>query len=160
MKNIKLAIKAYLTRDKQACLKAFESNVPKYFTQAEIVDFDAFLEMIPNKVGVNKTYYFVVVFENEVIGCGGFGDKDNTKIITLAWGLIHQKFHKKGFGKELLAFRLEQIKEKYPNHIVYIDTTQYSYGFFEKYGFETTKITNDFYEKGLHRYDMQLLTNK
>lgn len=157
---MKLVIRAYETNDKQACLNAFESNVPKYFTQAEVADFDAFLEMVPYKVGVNKTYYYVVVFENEVIGCGGFGDKDNTDIITLAWGLIHQNFHKMGFGKELLTFRLAQIKEKYPNHIIYIDTTQYSYGFFEKYGFETTKITNDFYEKGLHRYDMQLLTNK
>jgi ribosomal-protein-alanine N-acetyltransferase len=154
---MKLEIRAYKITDKQACLKAFESNVPKYFTQAEIVDFDAFLEMIPNKVGVNKTYYYVVVFENEVIGCGGFGDKDNSDIITLAWGLIHQNFHKKGFGKELLAYRLLQIKEKFPNQPVYIDTTQYSYGFFEKYGFETTKITNDFYEKGLHRYDMKLV---
>lgn len=155
---MELQIRAYQTSDKQACLKAFESNVPKYFTKAEIADFDNFLDMFPNKVGVNKTYYYVLVFKNEVIGCGGFGDKDNTNIITLAWGLIHQNLHKKGFGKELLDFRLEQIKEKYPNHIVYIDTTQYSYGFFQKYGFEITKITNDFYEKGLHRYDMQLLT--
>ncbi len=157
---MELQIRAYENTDKQACLEAFESNVPKYFTQAEIADFDAFLEMVPNKIVANKTFYYVVVFGNEVIGCGGFGDKDNTNIITLAWGLIHRNFHKRGFGKELLAYRLAQIKEIYPNHIIYIDTTQYSYGFFEKFGFETTKITNDFYEKGLHRYDMELLTNK
>jgi ribosomal-protein-alanine N-acetyltransferase len=154
---MKLAIRAYQTSDKQACLEAFESNVPKYFTQAEIADYDKFLEMIPIKVEANKTFYYVVVFENEVIGSGGFGDKDNSDIITLAWGLIHQNFHKKGYGKVLLDYRLEQIKEKFPNQPVYIDTTQYSYGFFEKYGFETTKISNDFYEKGLHRYDMKLV---
>jgi ribosomal-protein-alanine N-acetyltransferase len=154
---MKLAIRAYQISDKQACLEAFESNVPKYFTQAEIADYDKFLEMIPIKVEANKTFYYVVVFGNEVIGCGGFGDKDNSDIITLAWGLIHQNFHKKGFGKVLLDYRLEQIKEKYPNQLVYIDTTQYSYGFFEKYGFETTKITHDFYEMGLHRYDMQFV---
>jgi predicted GNAT family N-acyltransferase len=154
---MKLVIRAYEITDKQACLKAFESNVPKYFTKAEIADFDKFLEMIPIKVEANKTFYYVIVFENEVIGCGGFGNKDNSEIITLAWGLIHQNFHKKGYGKELLTFRLAQIKEKFPNQPVYIDTTQYSYGFFMKYGFETTKITNDFYEMGLHRYDMQFV---
>ncbi len=138
-------------------MEAFESNVPKYFTQAEIADYDKFLEMIPIKVEANKTFYYVVVFENKVIGCGGFGDKDNSDIITLAWGLIHQNFHKKGIGKVLLDYRLDQIKEKFPNQPVYIDTTQYSYGFFEKYGFETIKITNNFYEKGLHRYDMKLV---
>jgi ribosomal-protein-alanine N-acetyltransferase len=154
---MKLAIRAYQISDKQACLEAFESNVPKYFTQAEIADYDKFLEMIPIKVEANKTFYYVVVFENKVIGCGGFGDKDNSDIITLAWGLIHQNFHKKGIGKVLLDYRLDQIKEKFPNQPVYIDTTQYSYGFFEKYGFETIKITNNFYEKGLHRYDMKLV---
>ena len=138
-------------------MEAFESNVPKYFTQAEIADYDKFLEMILIKVEANKTFYYVVVFGNEVIGCGGFGDKDNSEIITLAWGLIHQNFHKKGFGKELLVYRLRQIKEEFPNHNVYIDTTQYSFGFFEKFGFETTKITHDFYEMGLHRYDMQFV---
>jgi ribosomal protein S18 acetylase RimI-like enzyme len=35
-----------------------------------------------------------------------------------------------------------------------VDTTQFSYGFFERFGFKTTKITEDFYEKGMHRYDM------
>jgi N-acetylglutamate synthase-like GNAT family acetyltransferase len=154
---MKLAIRAYQISDKQACLEVFESNVPKYFTQAEIADYDKFLEMIPIKVEANKTFYYVVVFENKVIGCGGFGDKDNSDIITLAWGLIHQNFHKKGIGKVLLDYRLDQIKEKFPNQPVYIDTTQYSYGFFEKYGFETIKITNNFYEKGLHRYDMKLV---
>jgi predicted GNAT family N-acyltransferase len=154
---MKLAIRTYQISDKQACLEAFESNVPKYFTQAEIADYDKFLEMILIKVEANKTFYYVVVFGNEVIGCGGFGDKDNSEIITLAWGLIHQNFHKKGFGKELLVYRLRQIKEEFPNHNVYIDTTQYSFGFFEKFGFETTKITHDFYEMGLHRYDMQFV---
>jgi hypothetical protein len=50
---MKLVIRAYEITDKQACLKAFESNVPKYFTKAEIADFDAFLMGISNKVGVN-----------------------------------------------------------------------------------------------------------
>ena len=37
---------------------------------------------------------------------------------------------------------------------VLIDTTQFSYPFFEKFGFETTKITKDFYAAGMDRYDM------
>jgi ribosomal protein S18 acetylase RimI-like enzyme len=96
----------------------------------------------------------VLVLGNEIIGCGGFGDKDNLGIISFAWGLIHNHFHKQGFGKILLKYRLEKINELYPFKTVLLDTTQHSFAFFEKNGFVITKITNDYYTKGMHRYDM------
>jgi len=37
-----------------------------------------------------------------------------------------------------------------------MDTTQFSYSFFEKYGFKIEKITENFYALGMHRYDMVL----
>lgn len=149
-------IRPYNYTDKEACLIAFESNVPKSFTKDEINLFSNFLDTFQNKNTTNKTYYYVLVLNNEIIGCGGFGDKEGTNKITLAWGLIHAHFHKKGFGELLLKFRLKKIKEIHPNNDLYIDTTQHSHGFFEKFGFVTTKITPDFYEKGLHCYDMVL----
>ena len=61
-----------------------------------------------------------------------------------------------GCGEKLLIYRIEQIKLLKPKFPVIIDTTQYSCGFFEKYGFKVTKITNDYYEIGMHKYDMIL----
>jgi ribosomal-protein-alanine N-acetyltransferase len=106
------------------------------------------------KPEAQRTRFFVVIADGIVVGCGGFGDKDNTGNITLAWGLVHKDYHKTGLGELLLLHRLEQIKLLYPSKPVGVDTTQFSYGFFERFGFKTTKITNDFYEKGMHRYDM------
>ncbi len=68
--------------------------------------------------------------------------------------LLEQRNFKKNGGKHLLLHRLEQIKQLNLNLPIVVDTTQYSFGFFKKHGFKTTKITKDFYEKGMHRYDM------
>ncbi len=153
-------IRLYNKLDKEQCLLAFKSNVPKFFTIEEIEDFDSFLDMLDaveeDKNSIIKTSYFVVELNNNIIGCGGLGDKDNKQIVSLAWGLIHNEFHKMGFGEKLLTYRLAFIKEQFPLFPVVIDTTQYSYKFFEKYGFKTTQITNDYYTVGMHRYDMVL----
>ena len=147
-------IREYIKSDNKNCLESFKSNVPDYFTEDEIVDFENFLTKIER--GDNKTYFYVMIYNQKVVGCGGFGDKDNNGIISLAWGLIHKEYHKKGFGKKLLLHRIEQIKKLKPKYPVIIDTTQYSYGFFEKYGFSTKLITKDYYTIGMHRYDMLL----
>jgi predicted GNAT family N-acyltransferase len=154
-----ITIRAYNKKDKNNCMAAFKSNVPTYFAVEEMKDFENFLDSIEFLDTINnnnKLYFFVIDYKQSVIGCGGFGDKDNAKIISLAWGLVHNDFHKKGYGKKLLLYRLEQIKLLYPKFPVVIDTSQYSYTFFEKYGFQTTKITKDYYSIGLHRYDMTL----
>lgn len=153
-------IRDFNKNDKESCVISFKSNVPLYFTEKEISQFESFLDnfqsQIINGKYFEKTYYYVVVSADKIIGCGGFGYNDKTNIATLAWGLIHKEFHKKGFGEKLLAYRLDQIKKLYPAASVLIDTTQFSYPFFEKFGFVTTKVTPDFYTAGMHRYDMTL----
>jgi ribosomal-protein-alanine N-acetyltransferase len=91
------------------------------------------------------------------VGCGGFGDKDNKNIISLAWGHIHKNEHKKGLGQQLLTYRLELIKQMYSQLPLLIDTTQFSYGFYKKNGFRLLKITENYYTEGMHRYDMELI---
>ena len=150
----KLQITPYKSSDNIKCIEAFESNVPTFFAIEEKEEFKAFLSKLEN--GSIQTKFFVVALNDEVIGCGGFGDKNNTSVVSLAWGLIHKNYHKQGFGEKLLRFRLERIKETVPNLPVIVDTTQFTSGFFEKFGFQTTKITNDYYADGLHRYDMIL----
>lgn len=147
------AIRLYTPSDKADCLSSFISNVPSYFTQEEVPEFESFLNRLEQPH--TKTIFYVVVNEGKIMGCGGFGDKYNTGILSLAWGLIHRDYHKMGFGKLLLQHRLNQIKLLHPGCPVIVDTTQFSFGFFEKFGFETLKITSDYYTKGMHRYDMK-----
>lgn len=155
-----IQIREYVSSDRNACLDAFISNVPQFFTKDEIADFESFLVRIEEqqrreKIG-RKTYFFVLLYDGRVVGCGGFGDKDGDNIISLAWGLIHRDFHRRGLGRELLTYRLKEIHRLYPSLPVVIDTTQFSFPFFQKFGFVTQKVTSDYYAPGMDRYDMML----
>jgi predicted GNAT family N-acyltransferase len=159
---MELVIREFALADKEECTEAFKSNVPDYFTEDEISDFERFLDNYSVRFTeintLRRTYYYTVLLQNKIIGCGGFGDKENNEVISLAWGLIHKHYHKKGLGEKLLLFRLEKLKNLSASSQVVIDTTQHTYTFFEKFGFVTTKITKNFYTKGMHRYDMILNT--
>ena len=72
----------------------------------------------------------------------------------MAWGMVDNALHKRGYGAQLLEYRINKMSELFPDTPVVLDTTQHSFGFFEKFGFSTVKVTNDFYAPGMHRYDM------
>lgn len=141
-------------------MDAFKTNVPKYFMEEEINDFDQFLAKLENPEETDKPPYYVMELDGKIIGCGGFGEKEGTDAITFIWGMVHNDYHKKGYGEHLLVFRLAEIKKQFPDKQVVLDTTQFSFPFFEKYGFRTVKITENFYGEGMHRYDMVLEDSK
>ncbi|WP_300664875.1 GNAT family N-acetyltransferase [Fluviicola sp.] len=149
-------IRKYSVSDKSACMEAFKTNVPKYFTAEEVNDFEQFLTKLENPEESDKLPYYVMELDNKLIGCGGFAEKEGKDAITFAWGMVHNEYHKKGFGEQLLVFRMAEIKKQFPGRQVILDTTQFSYPFFEKYGFRTVKITENAYGEGMHRYDMIL----
>jgi predicted GNAT family N-acyltransferase len=156
MNQFQTNIRLYNPSDRNACMMAFRSNVPKYFTLEEINDFEHFLNQLENPEESDKTLYYVLELENRIIGCGGFSLKEKVDAVTFSWGMVHQAYHKKGLGEELLRFRIREIKTRFPGKQIILDTTQFSYTFFERYGFKTVKVTDNFYATGMHRYDMVL----
>lgn len=152
-------IRKYEIADHSACMEMFLTNVPKYFTKEEVDEFDRFLAKLGDPEALDNPIYYVMQLDDKLIGCGGFGEKngiDGIAAITFVWGMVDNSYHKKGFGEELLRFRLAEIKIQFPDWKVILDTTQFSYTFFEKYGFKTLKITENSYGEGMHRYDMVL----
>ena len=144
-------------------MEIFKTNVPTYFTLEEVDEFERFLTKLSDPGATDNPPYYVLELENKLIGCGGIGEKkgiDGVDSITFVWGMVDRSYHKKGFGEQLLQFRLEEIKSQFPNKPVILDTTQFSYTFFEKYGFRTVKITENSYGEGMHRYDMVFESSK
>jgi len=94
--------------------------------------------------------------EEKILACGGFVYQVDTAQVTFVWGLVDREHHRSGLGKQLLQFRLQEIKKLYPGVPVRLDTTQVSFPFFEKLGFTIDKISRDFYAPGYDRYDMTL----
>lgn len=159
MKQNQAVIRKYVSSDKSGCMEAFQTNVPKFFTHGEVGDFERFLDRLADPDEWNRSPYYILELDNQLIGCGGFAEKtglDGTPAVTFTWGLVHRDFHKQGYGEELLKFRIREIKAQFTGKQVILDTTQFSYPFFEKYGFKTVKYTPNGYEEGMHRYDMVL----
>jgi predicted GNAT family N-acyltransferase len=144
----------YSPADRASCLEAFKTNVPLYFTVPEIDQFETWLNKMEEEH--EGSHYYVVKDNNAVIACGGFAYNSEKNTATLAWGMVHKEYHRHGIGKKLLIHRLDKIQELYPEANILLDTTQYSYPFFEKYGFVITGYKVDGYAIGMHRYDMVL----
>ncbi|RPE12955.1 GNAT family N-acetyltransferase [Chitinophaga lutea] len=154
-----MIIRPYTPADKPGCISAFESNMPRFFAPAELEDYSRWLDglAIRDEPEAGIDNYFVAENDGRVIGCGGFYLDREKQEATMAWGLISNEHHKKGWGKELFMYRLNVIRSLCARCRVILDTTQHSFPFFEKIGFNVVKITKDFYGEGLDRYDMELL---
>lgn len=151
----KIKIRTYAPYDGEGCLNAFKTNVPKYFTLDEVRQFEEWLDYLCN--ADSDDHYYVVESNGLIIGCGGFSYRKQTNETTMTWGLITNAAHKKGYGKKLLEYRLQQISVLYPTSNILLDTGQFSFTFFEKYGFKVVKIIKDHYALGIDRYDMVLV---
>jgi N-acetylglutamate synthase-like GNAT family acetyltransferase len=155
-----MIIRPYRAADKQACLDAFKSNMPESFTLSEMSDFEIWLDEQTSTEASNDDtiaeQYFVAEKDHHVVGCGGYYIDLARKEGTMTWGLVNKTNQKQSIGKELFQYRLQAIHSICSQCTVYLDTTQHVYRFFAKWGFVITKITKDYYAKGLDRYDMIL----
>ncbi len=150
--DLKLEIRALELRDREACLKLFDSNAPQFFAPHERAEFEQYLSD-PEERGPNAAY-LVLRVAGTIVACGGYSVADGTA--GLAWGLVGRDRHNEGFGTALLLERLRRIAHLPNAHEVVLDTTQRSRGFFERFGFEAVQVTPDGYGAGLDRVDMRL----
>jgi ribosomal protein S18 acetylase RimI-like enzyme len=144
-----MTFRTYQAGDKERCLELFRSNVPKFFAPHEEAEFATFLDGHPES-------YFVLECE-KILGCGGYGVAGDTGF--LAWGMVERSQHGAGLGKRLLLERLSLMTQHDVKSIL-LDTSQHTFGFFEKLGFMTINITEHGYGENLHRYDMKLGLDK
>ena len=140
----------YQFEHKVDCLKIFDDNTPQFFDPSEREDFASFLED-------PQCFYFVVVDDaKQVLGCGGYYVPENSTDAGLCWGMVTQQYHKQGIGSFLLQARLDKIRESGRVKRIVMDTSQESVGFFQRFGFEIIKVTENGYGDGLSQYDLVL----
>jgi ribosomal-protein-alanine N-acetyltransferase len=148
----------YTAAYRDLCLEMFLSNTPAFFAHEELPLFKSWLDDL-EKGGLGKKgalYDYVMIDGNTAVACGGFHVSAEDQKATMAWGMVHRAYHRKGIGKEFLNFRIRRIRQMFPHSHIALDTTQFSVGFYEKQGFVVTKFTSDFYAPGMDRYDMEL----
>ena len=144
MNNFKL----YNNNFRTNCLDLFKSNVPNFFDPSEEILFNHYLQ----KDNVN--YFLLFNSNNQLMAAGGYELEKTLNTIALTWGMVHIRYHKKGYGKSLVEFRLKSIANYYPQFDVVLNTSQKTFRFYEKLGFKLVSIKKDYYGVGLDRYDM------
>ena len=144
----KVSIREYKSLDKKLIIDIFRLNTPKYFSPEEENDLERYLD---NEI----EYYCLAEINGKIIGSGGINSSDNKAIGIISWDIIHPDFQGKGIGTLLLIHRMEKLKNLKEINQILVRTSQHSYNFYEKQGFKLVEITEDYWAKGFHLYNMK-----
>jgi predicted GNAT family N-acyltransferase len=144
-------IEVYNPKYKAECLLVFKSNMPKYFLQEELNDFDKWLDE-----ETSNGRYFVCLQENQVVACGGYFYDDDRQKAGLSWGMVNETLHGTGIGTQLTKFRIQEMKATFPEATYMIDTSQHTAPFYEKMGFVNKEITPNGFGEGMHKHYMEI----
>lgn len=140
-------IRSYLSTDKPKLLKLMELNVPIYFDRSEIADFDAYLDQ-------QVEDYFVLEINQVILAGGGLNYSETRNQAILSWGMVHPDHHKQGKGTQLTQYRIKFAKSQSQVQEIIVRTSQFTYEFYQKMGFNLEKTERDFWAKGFDLYHM------
>ena len=147
---MRLAFRPYTTADAEACLRLFDSNVPRYFDPSERADFAAFLAAptCPYLVGIAP--------DGAVLACGGwFREDDAPATGGLAWGIVDGAWHGRGLGRQLLAVRLDGLRAMEGVDDLVLRTSQHTERFYARSGFEVVRRVPDGHAPGIDLVEMR-----
>lgn len=141
-------IREYQPTDKNAVIDLIRQNTPAYFAQEEETDFSNYLDS-------ERELYFVLLFNNEIVGCGGINFTEDKTCGKISWDIIHPQHQGKSLGAQLLKYRIEKLKSVGSIQKITVRTSQLVYKFYEKQGFTLKEIKKDYWAKGFDMYNME-----
>ena len=141
-------IRPFEKKDREALIDIFRKNTPTYFAPEEESEFLDFLE---NQI----EEYFVIELNGIVVGSGGINSYDDGQTVVISWGMIDPQYQGIGLGAQLLQFRIDRIVNVHRPERFLVRTAQFTYQFFEKYGFKVIRTEKDFWAKGIDLYEME-----
>ena len=140
----------YSPEYREQCLQILKSNMERYFSPEEIVDFERYLgDDTP------QSPYFLLINDKHLVACGGY-EIDNDKAF-LRWGMVDNDSHGSGLGSILLNERIQHIRKKYKSIAIHIYTSPVARDFFIKKGFIVESIEKDGLAEGIDRVNMKLI---
>lgn len=148
--NSEIIIRPYVKDDAVQLIELMKLNVPSFFDERELADFKYYLE---NELEL----YFVAELHNQLIGSGGINFNYPEKIGIISWDIIHPNFQRMGIGSSLLHHRLNILQSTIEIESIQVRTSQMTYKFYEKCGFNLEKIVPDYWAKGYDLYSMKFV---
>ncbi|MBC5620118.1 GNAT family N-acetyltransferase [Butyricimonas hominis] len=151
--NNSITIREYKSIDKSTVINLIKLNTPKYFAPEEENDFSNYLDN-------ERELYYVLLFNEKIVGCGGINFAENKTIGKISWDILHPEYQGKSLGTRLLEYRIEKLESIKSVQKITVRTSQVAYQFYEKQGFELKEIKKDYWAKGFDMYKMEYLYPK
>ncbi|HRI33360.1 MAG TPA: GNAT family N-acetyltransferase [Saprospiraceae bacterium] len=142
-------IRLWIHSDREALIQNMKCNVPEYFAESEIVEFMDYLNQ-------NAEHYYVYEDQGKIIGSGGINYFLDEGVARISWDIIHPSHQNRGIGKQLVLYRINEIKKIPKIKFIIVRTSQMVYPFYQQLGFELDFITKDYWVKGFDLYQMQM----
>lgn len=142
-------IRPYKATDRAELLQLLQLNIPQYFAPSERQDFVDYLDQ-------HLESYYVVVENGQLIGSGGINYTPDGTEARLSWDFLHPDFQRKGIGKKLTLYRIQEAKKNSDIRSISVRTSQLAHIFYQKLGFELQKVVKDFWAEGFDLYEMRL----
>lgn len=147
-----MQIRTFHSSDTPRLLELLRLNTPEYFSASEEDDLVFYLN---NEI----EQYFVLLVNNEIMGCGGFNFSEDLKIGKISWDIFHPKSQGKGLGTALTNYRIELLKEIKSIEKISVRTSQLVYPFYAKFGLELKEVIKDYWADGFDLYHLEADVN-
>jgi N-acetylglutamate synthase-like GNAT family acetyltransferase len=145
--DLLIQIREYHPNDHDQLIQLMKLNIPHYFDDSELSEFSFYLkEEIED--------YFVVEADAKIVGCGGINYEAEQYRAVISWDMIHPSFQGKGIGKALLDHRIARVKSQAHLTELLVRTSQHTWVFYRKSGFELMFVKKDFWAKDIDLYQM------
>lgn len=141
MKTEDVFIREYTRADKAAVMQLFILNTPRYFSMEEEAGFLEYLDAKVEK-------YFVMEVEQVIAGAGGINYSDDCATGVISWDMLHPDYQGRGLGRRLLEYRISMLKNTEGIQRITVRTSQLTYRFYEKSGFQIRETVKDYWAKG------------
>lgn len=147
-----IQIRNFTTSNTPRVLELLRLNTPAYFSPAEEADLVHYLQH-------EIEQYFVVLVNDEIMGCGGFNLSEDLKIGKISWDIFHPESQGKGLGTALTNYRIERMKDIKSIDKISVRTSQLVYPFYAKFGLELKEVFKDYWDKGFDLYHLEAPVN-
>lgn len=143
-----IVIREYVPTDKEAVMNLIQLNTPAFFAEKESDDLSNYLD-------TEIELYYVLIFDKNIVGCGGINFAENGTVGKISWDIIHPDYQGKSLGTKLLKYRINILKAIPNIKKITVRTSQVAYKFYEKQGFTLNEIKRNYWAEGFDMYAMQ-----